>query len=102
MRTMEDWPEPSKAVGLAHDLWVLSTDKEHNNSVSNYLQKLADLISGREEKIVEVCSQYNLEVNIEIVIHMDSISGPEIVLSKELMRLFASINAEVGFDIYTY
>lgn len=101
-RKMEDWPKSAKKAGLACDLWVLSTENEHSKSVSDYLRKLANQIADREDEIIGICKQYNLETNIEIVIHMNSMSGPEVVLNKALIKLFASINAEVGFDIYTY
>ncbi len=63
-------------------------------------EKIMKLLLGKEIIIKEICSIYNLDTFFEINIFMENGDRPEMILTKDIISFLASINAEVGFDLY--
>lgn len=101
-RLKKDWPNSTILAGLACDLWRLSTPQETCKSVSEQCKKLINQLIGKEEIIKQLCEKYNLYAHFEVVIHMQTMNGPEISLEREIVLFLASINADIGFDVYAY
>ena len=102
IRRKEDWPLPSIKAGMACNLWALSTEQETSKSVDEMCRKIIDKLKGKEEFIQSLCNDSNIEMHFEVVIHMSSMETPEIYLEKETIKFLAIINADIGFDVYTY
>lgn len=95
-RKKKDFP----IAEFAHTEWVLDTEKESCKSVSLQFEKLIKLLNRKEIIINQICKDYNIEAGFSIMILMENGDGPEMVLTKEIISFLASINAEVGFDLY--
>jgi len=100
VRKREDFPKASIDCGVAHTFWKWETMREKSYAVSNQMEEMLQSISGKEKRINELCKKYKLETIIVIIIHMRRNNPPEMVLSKEIVAFIASINAEIGFDMY--
>lgn len=96
IREKKDFP----IQDFAHTLWVLDTGKESCKVVSWQCEKLIKLMAGKESVINQICKDYNVKTRVEVTINMENGDGPEIVLEKEIVAFLASINAEIGFDLY--
>lgn len=87
---------------FAHTEWVLDTKKENCKAVSLQFEKLLNLLEGKEIIINQICNDYNIATGFLIDIWMKNGDKPEMVLTKEIVSFLASINAEVGIDLYIY
>lgn len=95
-RTKDDWPVPM----MAKTSWELETKKDYCKAVCWQFEKIMEDLVGKEAKINELCAGLDLEAIFTIVINMENGDGPEMVLTKEIVKFIGLINAEVGFDIY--
>lgn len=96
IRKKEDFPIRK----LAHTSWEIDTEKESCNVTSRQIGKLIKLLIGKELIINQLCSEYNITPGFTVSVFMINGDMPEMVLSKEIITFLASINAEVGFDLY--
>jgi hypothetical protein len=101
-RTKDCFPPQSIIAGVASTLWVMEVKEEHCWGVRSLFEEMLDILRGKEVLIKEICDDYSLEVNFEVVIHMKDGDSPEVVLPREVVSFAAAINAEIGFDIYCY
>jgi len=85
---------------LAHTYWSLKTEKESCKAVSLQFEKLMKLLIGKEILIMQICNNYNIDAGFSIDIWMKNGDKPEMVLTKDIITFLASINAEVGFDLF--
>mgnify|MGYP005839901331 CR=1 FL=1 len=85
---------------FAHTSWELCTQKESCKVVSWQFEKLLKILKGKESIIKQICNDYNIETGFLISIFMINEDKPEMVLTKDIISFLASINAEVGFDLY--
>jgi hypothetical protein len=85
---------------FAYTTWSLRTEKDSCKAVSVQFERIMKLLLGKEKIINEICNTYNSNVIFEIGIFMENGDRPEMVLTKEIILFLASINAEVGFDLY--
>jgi len=95
-REKEDFPLKE----FAHTSWELDTKKESCKVVSMQFKKLIKLLAGKESLINEICRDYCISAGFVISVYMESGNNPELGLTKEIISFLASINAEVGFDLY--
>jgi hypothetical protein len=95
-RTKNECPVPMTALTY----WRLSTNKEISKAVCWQFEKIMKVLTGKELIINQLCEEYNLETNFNIVIEMESNNGPELVLTQQIVSFISSIHAEVGFDLY--
>ncbi|WP_394524321.1 DUF4279 domain-containing protein [Lacrimispora sp. JR3] len=101
-RKKQDWPQGSRDTGVACDLWEISTEQETSKSVDEECKKMINKLRGKEKLIRDLCEEYNMESHFEVVIHMVNSETPAIYLEKESIYFLSTINADIGFDIYTY
>jgi len=95
-RNKEDCPLPE----VACTCWSMDSEKESCRAVSIQFEKILDLLIGKEQIILQICNDYNIDVGFLINIFFENGDRPEIVLPKEIVLFAASINAEIGFDLY--
>ena len=87
---------------LACTEWVLETGQENVIAIDIQFKKMLKMLEGKADVIKRVCDEYNLETNFVVVIHTMVCEEPELVLSREVIAFAAAINAEIGFDLYSY
>ena len=97
-RTKDSFPPQA----LACNLWSVDIKEENCWGVSVVIEKVLEIFKGKESIINEVCTDYNLETSIEIVIHVQDGDSPEVVLPREVISFASMINAEIGFDLYCF
>jgi hypothetical protein len=95
-RTKNECPVPATALTY----WRLSTDKEVCKAVCCQYEKIMKLLAEKELIINQLCKEYNLKTNFNIVIEMEGNNGPELVLTRQIILFISSICAEIGFDLY--
>jgi len=101
-RMRDEFPPQSIAAGVARNLWRIEVREDDCIALSIVSDKLLAIFDGKLEILKTICNDYNLKVSIEVVIHMKDGDSPEVVLHGDIISLAASINAEIGFDIYCY
>ena len=95
-RKKEDFPIKE----LAHTYWSLDTPKENCKVVSWQFEKIMNLLVGKETVIKQICDNHKVKAEFLIDIWMENGDKPEMVLTKDIISFLASIDAEVGFDLY--
>ena len=90
-----------KITYFAHTEWSIEIIETDCRAVSVVFEKLINLLKGKKEIIRDICSK-NIEVGFTVVIHQKKEDSLEIVLSREIINFSASIEAEIGFDLYYY
>lgn len=101
-RRKNEWPQVSIEAGIACDSWEINTEQITSMSVDAECNKMIDILKGKEEVIQSLCKEHSMSTHFEVVIHMKSSETPAIYLEKETVTFLATINADIGFDIYTY
>lgn len=107
-REIEDWPEAVKNnLNLPEELqprcvWCICQEADLCKQIEIPIQKIVDQIKGKEQKLLDFCTRDNLMKSLCITIHAETMNLPEIVLSSEIVAYFGKLEAEIGFDIYTY
>lgn len=96
IRKRQDFPVEE----FAHTSWKMDTEKESCNVISLQFNKIVKLLIGKESIINQLCSEYNITIRFVVSVFMVNGDMPEMVLTKEIIAFLASINAEVGFDLY--
>ncbi|WP_333638464.1 DUF4279 domain-containing protein [Tissierella praeacuta] len=95
-RQKEDFPVKE----FAHTEWVLDTEKESCKVVSWQFEKILERLHDKQEIINQICKEKDIKVGFVVTVFMENGDGPEFVLTKEIISFLASINAEIGFDLY--
>ncbi len=89
----------------AQTSWSLEVKEENAFSVGAVLDELIRRLAGENafenvEKLCTLCSDLAASPRFEIVIHMQSGDGPEVVLSPKQVLFAAAIGAEIDFDLH--
>jgi len=83
-------------------MWELTTGKQHSKCVKVQSEELLKQLQGKENLILGLKKDYELNVDLLVTIHAENCDGPEITLSKEIITFAAQIGSEIGFDMYFY
>jgi len=97
-RTKDSFPPQ----GLAHTSWSLDVEEKDCCAVAILFEEMLEVLGGKSETIKTLCDDYNLETSFVVVIHMQGEDNPEMFLPREVISFAASINADIGFDLYCY
>ena len=87
---------------FAHNMWKFSSGKMHCKAVSIPFIKVVNLLKEKEEAIIKLMENYGVESQFVVSIHAENGDGPEVSLTKEIIRFANNINAEIDFDLYYY
>lgn len=101
-RRKDEWPQASIKAGIACDSWEINTEKITSMSVDAECNKMIDILKGKEEVIQSLSTELNMRMHFEVVIHMNTNKTPVISLGDATISFLAAINADIGFDVYTY
>ena len=101
-RTKDSFPPQSITAGFARTGWALEIEEEHCLALSILFERLIEILRGKEGIINGFQNDYGIEASISISIHMHQAANPEIWLPQEAVKFAATINASIGFDIYSY
>jgi hypothetical protein len=101
-RKRESFPPQSIEAGVAKTEWSIEMCEENCTDVAIPFERMLSILAAKSKTIRTVCCDYNLEACFVVVIHMKDGNSPEVVLSREIVAFAASINAEIGFDLYCY
>lgn len=108
VRRPDDWPQLVKSnLNIPKELypryeWCISQKEESCKHISEPINKIKSLLTGKEKKLKEFCETYNLSLTLSIVINAEIMNLPEMVLPQEIVCYFGNLKAEIGFDIYVY
>jgi len=97
-RTRDDWPTKH----YVETIWAIEIEEYNCIAISLLFEKLLAIIKSKGAIIRDICSDCDAEVGFVIVAHYQDGSKPELTLTREIISFAASINAEIGFDIYCY
>lgn len=107
-REIMDWPEAVKNnLNLPEELqprciWCICQEVDLCKQIEIPIDKIVAQIKGKEQKLLDFCIRDNLKKSLCITIHAETMELPEIVLSPDIVSYFGKLEAEIGFDIYTY
>lgn len=108
-RTPDEWPEvlKSQISTLPEEVkprscWDLEIGYQTCHSVPERFEELLKQLRGKERAIIRLCQEMDLTASIGVGIHMNEVDGPYIGLTPEIMAFASAINAEIGFDVYSY
>ena len=99
-RKKADWPIGTVKAGFAVDFWEIRTEEEECKAVQWQFEKIMKELIGKTETIKELCHEYNLKAGFVVVVKAEVGDFPEMVLTQEIISFVASINADIGFDMY--
>lgn len=105
-RGIDDWPQIIKDnKSLPEELrpryiWCICCEERPCNNLESPIHKLISKLEGKEQKIIEICKEYDLTKNVVIVIHAESMSLPELVFPSYIVSYFGKLEVEIGFDMY--
>lgn len=85
---------------FAKTIWMLKTEKDSCKAVSLQFEKVLEKLRGKKEIINQICKENDIKAGFEVKVFMENGDGPELVLTREIISFLASINAEIGFDLY--
>lgn len=90
--------ESFKLQEFAHTMWELSSGKDSCKAVYIQFNKLLAVLNGKEDRINELMKNYKIESNFVICIHAEDGNGPEISITREIIKFAEKINAEIDFE----
>ena len=108
-RGLEDWPDTirSPKIELPEELkpryiWQYDIGYKKCRLVRERFSEMLELLYGKETIINDLKKLYSLRTSFSVGIHAqhDQHNLPELVLTKEIITFAASIEADIGFDMY--
>ncbi len=94
--------ESFKLQEFAHTMWEFSSGKENSKAIVNQFNKLLIVLKDKEDRIKELMKNNNIKSYFVVSIHAENGDGPEITLTREIIKFAEKIDAEIDFDIYYY
>ena len=92
--------EDIKAEEFKKDSWCLSTGHEQSDDIEVQMSKIQERLRDKINVLSQILLEYNAECGLNIVVNIYNGEFPLLVFSRETMKFWARINAEVGFDMY--
>ncbi len=99
MRKKAEWPVQNE---FTCDEWVFDLKEFKCEDVEELFQKFIKIFGTKTEQIKRICSDYNCNVRIIVVIYMENTFQPYTCLSPNTIAFIHLIGAELIFDIYGY
>lgn len=83
---------------VAEPYWYIE-ERSTSLSVEEPLEQIKDRLSPKTIVIKDICEQLHIKPSVYISVTCDYSDRPEIVLSSEILKFYALLDAEIGFDI---
>jgi len=80
--------------------WGIIQEFEESYDISIQLNKLIELVKGKEDKIREIKEYYDGIIIVSVVIEVENSEVPGIVIENRISALMAKLGAEIDIDIY--
>ena len=80
--------------------WGIKQEFEESYDISIQLNKLIELVKGKEDKIREIKEYYDGIIIVSVVIEVENSEVPGIVIENRISALMAKLGAEIDIDIY--
>lgn len=85
---------------IKHACWSIDLPKTECWDLEEPLQKMEQIFSGKENKVLSVCKEYNLSADLIVRIFAESNSMPELTIPSSSVSFWASMGVSIGFDFY--
>ncbi len=85
---------------IKHACWSVDLDKMECWDLEEPLQKMEQLFSGKENKVLSVCKEYNLSADLLVRIFAETNCMPELTIPSGSVSFWASMGVSIGFDFY--
>lgn len=82
--------------------WTLSTEYEHSYDINVQLNKIINLLKGKEKALKTIKDKFDVNFNFEIVIKIENKETPGIFFEKDTLNFINNIGATIDIDTYVY
>lgn len=93
---------PNKPLERLYTCWIYQIDQLETLVVEDVLDPLYNIFHPKVESINQLKQQFDLTVQIELVIEMENGHTPGLVISPEFSRFASSLDALIDIDMYVY
>lgn len=92
---------PGKRPSAPFTEWILETDWKETDNIEGIINSLLDFLCNKQSEFIKFVRQNDLYVTIICSVEIYS-ERPEFHLSKDTIKKIASLDSEIGFDIYDF
>lgn len=82
--------------------WEISSGKENSLDMGKQIYKVLDKLIGKEEILVNLKEQYDIDYTIDVVIEVENAQTPAVYLETKAIKFANDIGATFDFDVYVY
>lgn len=82
--------------------WCYTISKKPCNELSIAFTELLNVFSGKEKKLLNICSLNNANITVIVVTDFINDEIPELTIPVNVIAFLNEIKAELCFDIYSY
>lgn len=82
--------------------WGIETEYIESLDINDQLSIITEQLKDKVVIINEICTLYNLKCTFVIVVNIEQEEKPAMYFDSEFIQFAASINADIGFDLYFY
>ncbi len=82
--------------------WTLSSGRENSLDMGKQIYQVLDKLIGKEEKLINLKSIYDIDYTIDVVIEVENGDTPAIYLESKSIKFANDIGATFDFDMYVY
>ncbi len=93
---------PDKPLERFYTCWKYETQKLETLAVEEVLDPLYHVFHPKVEMMNELKQQFDLTIQIELVIEIEKGWAPGLVISPEFSRFASSLDAYIDVDMYVY
>ncbi|MDC9591400.1 DUF4279 domain-containing protein [Xenorhabdus sp. XENO-10] len=102
----ESWAKgdliPGRDKCREYNYWSIGTDYEESLNISDQFNKVLLLLKDKEDILIEMSRNGELECQFNVVIAIENNIKPGIHLDNTLLEKIHKLNAEVDIDLYIY
>lgn len=85
---------------LKHAFWCVELPKIECWRAEESILQMEQMFKGKESKILQVCEEYNLSVDLIVQVFAERNNMPELKLSHKSISFWATIGTSISFDFY--
>lgn len=85
---------------IKHACWSIELPKLECWDLEEPLQRMEQILSGKENKVLSVCKEYNLSADLLVRIFAESNCMPDLTIPSSSVSFWASMGVSIGFDFY--
>ncbi|MDC9597251.1 DUF4279 domain-containing protein [Xenorhabdus anantnagensis] len=85
-----------------YSFWSIGTGDEKSLDINEQFNKVFSYLQGKENTLIEMGCQYELEYQFNVVIKVKDEVTPAMHLDNVLLRKVNALNADISIDLYVY